>query len=151
MTYRGSDNQTITWDAENRPVSISVNGTEIASFVYDGDGNRIKKIEGGQTVLYVNKYYEINLTTENETSHYYLGSKLVAIKEGTELRYIHQDHLTGTSLMTDMYGEKISDVMKYYPYGSTRSGSVPTDKLFTRDKDWMIRGCITTVRGIMTR
>ena len=57
MVTRGS--QTITWDAENRPVTVSENGTAI-TFVYDGDGNRVKKFENGQTILYINKYFEVN-------------------------------------------------------------------------------------------
>ena len=51
MTTRGS--QTITWDEENRPLTV----TGGASFVYDGDGNRVKKTENSVTVLYANKYY----------------------------------------------------------------------------------------------
>jgi len=127
MTARGS--QTIAWDVENRPVSVSDNGT-VTTFVYDGDGNRVKKTEGGETVLYVNKYYEKSLTTGNVTSYYYLGDRLVAMSENSTLRYIHQDHLTGTALVTDANGDSLG-AMKYYPFGETRSGTVPTDKLFT--------------------
>ena len=79
MTIRGG--QTITWDVENKPIAIAGG----ASFVYDGDGNRVKKTEGGQTILYVNGYYEKlvlseaegNLTTGVATTYYYLGGKLV--------------------------------------------------------------------------
>jgi len=149
MTFRGSDNQTITWDAENRLVSVSVNGTEIASFVYDGDGNRIKKlalseVEGEQEVLYINKYYEINLTTGNETASYYLGNRLIAQREGTELRYIHQDHLTGTSLVSDENGEYFDNI-KYGPYDSTRSCSIPTNNYFTGQSL-----CLNKIKKILT-
>jgi hypothetical protein len=44
-------------------VAVSQNGTVIAQFIYDGDGNRVKKIEGGETVLYINQYFEVNLST----------------------------------------------------------------------------------------
>lgn len=131
MVYRGSANQTITWDVENKPVSISENGVPIATFIYDGNGNRVKKTESGETVLYIGNYYEKNFTTGNITTSYYLGSRLVAQKEGTELRYIHQDHLSGTSLMTSDNGSLIGSMMKYMPFGTARSGDVPTDRLFT--------------------
>jgi RHS repeat-associated protein len=124
MTARGS--QTITWNVENKPVSVGASAT----FVYDGDGTRVKKTEGGETVLYINKYYEKNLTTAVVTTSYYLGDRLIAQREGEILRYIHQDHLTGTSVMSSSSGVLISGI-KYYPYGSARSGSVPTDKQFT--------------------
>jgi hypothetical protein len=103
-----------------------------ASFVYDGDGNRVKKEEGGETILYINKYYEINLTTEEETTYYYLGDKLVAKRSGTTLNYIHQDHLSGTALTTDDAGAQVGTTMKYLPFGECRnSPPYPTDILFT--------------------
>lgn len=47
-------------------------------------------------------------------------------------RYIHQDHLTGTSVTSDSGGAQTS-TLKYRPYGSLRSstGTIPTDKRFT--------------------
>lgn len=70
------------------------------------------------------------------TTHYYLGGKQVAYRtskgaSGT-LTYVHQDHLTGTSLTTDSTGAEKSRVM-YFPFGDTRSttGTLDTDKLFT--------------------
>ena len=48
-----NSSQTITWDMENRLVSVNS-----ATFVYDGDGKRVMKTDGGETILYVNKYYE---------------------------------------------------------------------------------------------
>jgi RHS repeat-associated protein len=124
MTTRGT--QTITWDVENRPLTV----TGGASFIYDGDGNRVKKTEGGQTILYVNKYYEKNLTTGDVTTYYYHGDKLVAKRTGTTLQYIHQDHLTGSSVVSASNGALVNSIL-YAPYGSTRSGDVPADRKFT--------------------
>ncbi|OGO22448.1 MAG: hypothetical protein A2144_04365 [Chloroflexi bacterium RBG_16_50_9] len=73
----------------------------------------------------------VDLTSGNVTSSYYLGGRLVATKENEVLRYVHQDHLTGTSLMTDASGAQIGETMKYLPFGETRAGAVPTDKKFT--------------------
>jgi hypothetical protein len=111
-------------------------GTSSAEFFYDGDGNRVKKIESGETILYINRYYEINLTTGNATSYYYLGGQMVAMKQGSELKYVHQDHLTGTSLMTGIDGAQIGTTMKYLPFGECRNSqpeidNFPTDILFT--------------------
>jgi RHS repeat-associated protein len=124
MVTRGS--QTIDWDVENRVISVSGG----ASFVYDGDGNRMMKTENGETILYVNRYYEKNLTTGEVTTYYYLGGQLVAMRQGDDLKYMHQDHLTSTSVMTDDSGDSLGAI-KYLPFGETRSGSVPTDKQFT--------------------
>jgi RHS repeat-associated protein len=124
MTNRGS--QTITWDVENRPLTV----TGGASFVYDGDGNRVKKTEGGQTTLYINQYYEKNLTTGVVTTSYYLGGQPVATREGTTLRYIHQDSLGSTSVMTTSAGV-LDSAAAYDPFGATRNGSVSISKGFT--------------------
>lgn len=51
MITRGS--QTLNWDIENRLISVSGGGAS-AAFFYDGDGNRVKKIENGETIVYVN-------------------------------------------------------------------------------------------------
>ena len=103
----------------------------MTSFVYDGDGNRVKKTEGGQTILYINQYYEKNLTTGVVTTSYYLGGQLVAAREGTTLCYVHQDSLSSTSLMTDSNGTQLGTTMKYLPFGGIISGSVNTAKKFT--------------------
>jgi YD repeat-containing protein len=55
MCQRGA--QAIAWDNENHPVTVSENSTVIAEFVYDGDGNRAKKIEGGQYLDATGLYY----------------------------------------------------------------------------------------------
>jgi len=64
------------------------------------------------------------------TTSYYLGGQLVATREGTTLRYVHQDSLGSTSAMTASDGTAISSIA-YFPFGLTRTGSVNTTKEFT--------------------
>ncbi|MDO8687849.1 MAG: hypothetical protein Q7K41_04600 [Dehalococcoidales bacterium] len=55
----------------------------------------------------------------------------MAMKESSSnVTFVHQDHLTGTSVVSDNSGTLISSI-SYAPYGETRSGSVPTDIKFT--------------------
>ena len=84
------------------------------------------------TTLYINKYYEKNLSSSEVTTSYYLSNKQIAQRKGTTLSYIHQDSLSSTSVTTDSTGTLTSSV-KYFPFGSQRSstGIVPTDKQFT--------------------
>jgi len=129
-----SANKIYDWDVENRLTSVSVDGNTTAQFFYDGDGNRVKKIEGGITSIYVNQYYEINSdgVTTNATSYYYLGGRLIAQSENGTLNYVHQDSLSSTSLMTDALGAQVGSTVKYLPFGEARNTvTVPTDKLFT--------------------
>ncbi len=111
---------------------ITYTSKENSTFVYDGDGKRVQKTEGGETILYINKYYEKNLTTGENTTYYYLGDKLVAKRTGTTLNYIHQDHLGGTVLVTSDNGTLVGST-SYDPMGGTRTstGDLGTDKLFT--------------------
>ena len=46
MTARNGT--TLAWDGENRLTGV---GSGAATYVYDGDGNRIKKIENSQTTV----------------------------------------------------------------------------------------------------
>jgi RHS repeat-associated protein len=55
---------------------------------------------------------------------------LIAQRENTTLRYVHQDSLSSTSVMSDSSGTSISSI-SYLPFGSTRTGSVNTTKKFT--------------------
>ena len=63
--------------------------------------------------------------------YYYLGDTRVAMRKGTGLHYMQQDHLSGTSMVSDSAGAQVGTTMKYYPFGGIRSGSVPTDLQFT--------------------
>ncbi|AKG53328.1 hypothetical protein DGWBC_0652 [Dehalogenimonas sp. WBC-2] len=49
------------------------------------------------------------------------------------MQYIHQDSLNSTALVTAGNGTSLGTTA-YYPYGATRSGSVPTDEKFTGQK-----------------
>jgi len=80
MTYRGSHDQELVWDAENRLTEVKnfTSGQTLASFVYDGFDDRVFKTEDGSTTLYVNPYYEIqnyDIAQEQVAPHYYLGGR----------------------------------------------------------------------------
>lgn len=68
---------TQTWDEENRLKTVTVNGQTI-TFVYDGDSQRVKKVQGGQTTVYIGNYYEKNLGTGVVTKYYYANGRRVA-------------------------------------------------------------------------
>ena len=67
-------------------------------------------------------------------TYYYAGGQRIAVRERTtttdELTYLHGDHLGSASLATDAQGGVVSE-MRYYPYGETRSGTLPTDYRYT--------------------
>jgi len=79
MTKRGASTSacpnptrgdTLVYDAENRLTSITTsNGTR--TYVYDGDGNRVKKTEGSDITRYWGNLYEVK--GSEVTKYYYMG------------------------------------------------------------------------------
>jgi YD repeat-containing protein len=78
----------LTYDAENRLTGVS--GAASATFVYDGDGNRVKATFGSATTVYVGNYYEKEGSTVR--TYYYADGARVAMREGSTLYYILTDH-----------------------------------------------------------
>ena len=76
--------------------------------------------------------YEVDVTVSVATVHYALGGSLVAVKEGSALRYVHSDHLGSSSVSTDTAGAEVGD-QTYLPYGDERSssGTLGTERQFT--------------------
>ena len=77
--------------------------TEIASFVYDGDGNRVQSTIGSTTTTFVGNYYEVS--GSNVTKYYYAGSQRIAMRACTDtscaastLSYLFADQLGSTSV-----------------------------------------------------
>jgi RHS repeat-associated protein len=111
---------------------MDVGAVRVATYTYDRDGNRVKKVENGETTIYVWKYYERNLTTGVESFYYWLGDRLVAYKVDGQMRYVHQDHLGSTAVVTDANGDLVFE-LACDPWGNVRvaSGTADTDTLIT--------------------
>jgi YD repeat-containing protein len=76
--------QLLGWDAENRLVSVTQPDT-VSTFVYDGDGNRVRSVvtgtQGVSTTVYVGGYYEWR-DGATARSYYYHGGQRVAMRDG---------------------------------------------------------------------
>jgi RHS repeat-associated protein len=70
------------------------------------------------------------------TKYYYFGSTRVAMRKGSELYYLHGDHLGSTSLTTDASGNIVAQ-SRYLPYGQERWtwGAAQTDFTFTGQRN----------------
>jgi len=92
---------TLTYNAENRLVSTS--GAVTASFIYDGDGNRVKSVVGGATMVTIGDYFEWNGSASTMKSYYYAGGARVAVRTGSSLNWILTDHLGSTSVDVNLH------------------------------------------------
>ena len=103
MTQRvvGGQTYNLVYDAENHLTSVS--GAATASFVYDGDGKRIRaEITGGSDTVYIGNYFEWNVTSQAMKSYYYASTTRVAMREGSgEPQWLLGDHLGSTSLIAN--------------------------------------------------
>lgn len=110
--------RTYTWNLENKPLTITQAG-QTTTFVYDGDGGRVKKIVGTTTTRYISKLYECDNT--NCTRYVYAGSARVAtVASNGAIHFWHPDHLGSSTVITDSTGAKVQ-ALTYYPYGATRT------------------------------
>lgn len=110
--------RTYTWNQENKPLTVVQGGTT-STFVYDGDGGRVKKIVGTTTTRYISKLYECDNTSC--TRFIWAGNTRIAtIAASGTIHYWHGDHLGSSSVITDSAGAKV-ETITYYPFGGTRT------------------------------
>ena len=99
---------TLAYDAENHVTSITGSGVN-ATYVYDGDGKRVKATVGGVTTVYIGNYYERdNGTTVRK--YYYAGAVRVAMRVGGNTFYLLNDHLTSTAITTNSSGVRQTEL-----------------------------------------
>jgi len=126
MTYN------LYYDGENRMVKVMKGTTPIAAYSYDGDGLRVRQVltaTGATTTAFVKNYYEQSGTTI--TKYYYAGSQRVAVRTGTDVRYLFGDHLGSTSVSADVSGGSVTRQL-YKAWGETRySSGLPTKYQYT--------------------
>jgi RHS repeat-associated protein len=102
-----------------------------ATFIYDGDGKRVKStINGTITTYFVGEHYEV--ANGVVTKYYYAGKERIAMRSNSALSYLLGDHLGSTSLTTSATGTVISE-SRYKAWGEVRyaSGNTATKYAYT--------------------
>ena len=90
-----------------------------ATFIYDGDGKRVKStFNGTVTTYFVGAHYEV--ANGVVTKYYYAGEQRIALRTNGTLNYLLGDHLGSTSLTTNASGQIISE-LRYKAWGEVRS------------------------------
>jgi len=88
-----------------------------ASFVYDGDGNRVLGTVNGITTVYVGDHYEVEGTTVRK--YYAAGGQRIAMREDGALYWLLTDHLGSTAGTANGAGARVGEV-RYRAFGETR-------------------------------
>jgi RHS repeat-associated protein len=139
MTTRDGD--TLVYDVENRLTSVTKAGVT-TSFVYNGDGTRVKReVMGVGTTYYIGNYFEVwvpNGGSATFNKYYYFGAQRVAAKIGADLFYLQGDHLASSSVVMTQAGTSFYSRQTYFPFGAQRTtegSALPTDYTFTGQKN----------------
>ena len=125
--------QVLEWDAENRLVRVR-QGASVSTFLYDGDGNRVRATVDGVTTVYIGNYYEQS-GSAIRTYCYHAGQR-VAMREGGVTTWLFGDHLGSTSVAYRGSDGQTTRQL-YYAWGTARPGpgnALPTDHTFTGQK-----------------
>jgi RHS repeat-associated protein len=118
--------RTIKWNQDNLPVKIKKGNLEVR-FYYDANGQRVAKevkdASSSATIsktIYVNQYYQLSIVNGQSTAtkHYFANGR-IAQRTGSNLVFLHQDHLGSTVLATNNQSQSTSDSLSYFPYGSS--------------------------------
>jgi RHS repeat-associated protein len=107
--------RTYAYDANNRITQAG--GGSPAEYRYDGEGNRVMKVVGSDTIRYVMGLAEHSTATGWRALYVYLGSeKLVEYRYANSTRFFHNDHLGTTKAVTDHTGA-VLERWDHYPFG----------------------------------
>ncbi len=105
----------------------SPTGEIIAEYVYDYQGQRVKKIENGVTTYYIGKHYEERkgATVDEKTSYFFANSQRIAKssqknKAPPEVSYYLNNHLGSADVIIDEQGSQ-TDRIRYLPFGGYRT------------------------------
>lgn len=114
--------------------------TQMVSFTYDGQGNRVRKMTATTTTRYLGDLVEQEVTVTNTLTRnrIFLDSSQIAVREShangqpAKVYFLHSDHLGSTSVVTDEGGQAAQRTT-YLPYGSaaTETGSLMLPQKFT--------------------
>jgi len=131
-----SETAAYTWDYNNRLVNSGGTGSLDAIYKYDHTGQRISQRVGpdDQKIFYPNKF--INGAWDAETRAWKLtlhayanGQSILSADDNAgmiNIYFIHQDHLSGSSALTDINGN-LAQVLDYYPFGEIRINDQQAD------------------------
>ena len=136
LTQQGT--KTYEWDAQNRLTRVLDSGTEIARFVYDGDGRRVQKIAGSVTHSYVLDGMDVlqdrigtGTTSVTRTVHGPgIDEPLASFASDGTVSYYLADHLGSIVQQTNAAGA-VTLTRQYDPYGVPLQGGGTSGYAFT--------------------
>jgi RHS repeat-associated protein len=105
-------------------VRSRANGGVTETYLYDADGERVKRVVGGVATTYFANLWE-QTGSAAAKQYYTLNGQVIAMRDtGTNVvTYLHGDHLGSVSMATDSGGTTISQ-QHFDPWGKVRTGGI---------------------------
>ena len=126
LTNDGS--QTFKYDATGQSTSATYTGYSLLQS-YDGDGLRVKKIDGGTTTYYVRSSLlggqvalELDASGVFQRGYVYLGGEMLAVQQSNQVSWVHQDPLGKSKRVTNSAGTVVSTI-ELDPWGGNTNRS----------------------------
>ena len=136
----GINGKVMTYDGENRPVSVTAGGVT-TTYVYAPDGTRLKKISGGNETLYIGGMTIEGYNSANPIFFSYPTPELrVVTKDNTnsiEVQSLHRDQDATIRLAMNESGQ-IKWSQSYFPYGEIEPTSGTATPGFAADDQGFI-------------
>ncbi len=137
----GATTYSLSYDAENRMTAVSGGGLS-ASFVYDGDGNRVKGTIAGVSTVYISNTFEWTGSTSTMKKYFYASGVRVAMREGSsDPKWLLADHLSSSTITASYTGSRLAE-LAYEAWGENRYsyGATPTTYRYTGQRQEILLG-----------
>ncbi|XYI04238.1 RHS repeat domain-containing protein [Sorangium sp. So ce1128] len=143
--YRNSPQRTLSWDEDNRLVSVTENTQELSRALYDGSGERrvhLHRVAGEEETAYVDQHLVVRNGVV-ATKHLFAGETRIASKIDADffqeppVLYYHPDHLGSTQYVTDQ-DQQLSQHVEYLPSGELWADQ--TDSRFQNRQPYLFTG-----------
>jgi RHS repeat-associated protein len=131
----GANTWAYTWDAENRLVKVSKNGSVTATFAYDAFGRRISKTVGSTVTTFVyDADYVLKEVQGTSTKQYVYGphvdEPLGYVDQTGTWSFMHTDGMGSVVAITNAKGSTTAS-RTYDTFGNTVSGTTANGPAFT--------------------
>ena len=141
----------LTYNQEGRLSAVNSGSSALATYTYDGFGQRaIKTISGATGSIYKYSFNGQLLEEQNSSSvaqadYIYLNGQPIAVLNGSTLYFLHDDHL-GTPQLATSTTHSVTSQANYQPFGAASVSGTITQNLrlpgqfFDQESGWNHNG-----------
>lgn len=136
-TADDNSTQTYSFNKANRLSSVSVNGTQAATYTYNPLGQRVLKTlaNGSKEIYHYDESGQLVAVLDGAgvtlREYIYWGSQQIALVDNGTTYYIHNDHLNTPQVITNQ-SQQVVWMGDYEPFGKVASNANNNIEIFSR-------------------